>query len=318
MGNREYKSDVFCMLLEDKKNALALYNAINGSNHTNPEMVEICTLEGGISLTIRNDSAFVIDFYLNMFEHQSTVCPNMPMRNLTYVTPMLENMLKDKNLLGSKLIKIPTPRFVVFYNGREKQPEKYELKLSEAYERPTERPELELVCTVYNINKGYNKELLGNCIFLKEYMQFIECVQLYVDMYGKQKLTLALKTAIDECIENNILRDFLIERRSEVEKIMRLDYTFDRQIELEKRDSFEEGLSLGREEGLTVGREEGMSVGQTKQLIFQIIEKIKKGKSISQISDELETDISIIETIYNVAVKYSPDYDADNILEEFL
>ena len=118
MGNREYKSDVFCMLLEDRKNALALYNAINGSNHTNPEMVEICTLEGGISLTIRNDSAFVIDFYLNMFEHQSTVCPNMPMRNLTYVTPMLENMLKDKNLLGSKLIKIPTPRFVVFYNGR--------------------------------------------------------------------------------------------------------------------------------------------------------------------------------------------------------
>ena len=61
MGNREYKSDVFCMLLEDKKNALALYNAINGSNHTNPEMVEICTLEGGISLTIRNDSAFVRD-----------------------------------------------------------------------------------------------------------------------------------------------------------------------------------------------------------------------------------------------------------------
>ena len=121
-------------------------------------------------------------------------------------------------------------------------------------------------------------------------------------MYGKQKLTLALKTAIDECIENNILRDFLIERRSEVEKIMRLDYTFDRQIELEKRDSFEEGLTLG----------------QTKQLIFQIIEKIKKGKSISQISDELETDISIIETIYNVAVKYSPDYDVDNILEEVL
>ena len=91
---------------------------------------------------------------------------------------------------------------------------------------------------------------------------------------------------------------------------MRLDYTFDRQIELEKRDSFEEGLSLGREEGF--------SVGQTKQLIFQIIEKIKKGKSISQISDELETDISIIETIYNVAVKYTPDYDVDNILEEVL
>ena len=294
------------MLLEDKKNALALYNAINGSNHTNPEMVEICTLEGGISLTIRNDSAFVIDLYLNMFEHQSTVCPNMPMRNLTYVTPILENMLKDKNLLGSKLIKIPTPRFVVFYNGREKQPEKYELKLSEAYERPTEKPELELVCTVYNINKGYNEELLESCSFLREYMQFIECVQLYVDMYGKQKLTLALKTAIDECIGNDILKNFLIERRSEVEKIMRLDYTFDRQIELEKRDSFEEGLSVGR------------SKWQTELLITQIIAKVRKCKSTEQISDELETDISVIEPIYNIIIKHSPDYNIDKILDDVM
>ena len=147
----------------------------------------------------------------------------------------------------------------------------------------------------------------------REYKSDVFCMLL-----EDRKNALALKTAIDECIENDILKNFLIERRSEVEKIMRLDYTFDRQIELEKRDSFEEGLSLGREEGLTVGREEGMSVGQTKQLIFQIIEKIKKGKSISQISDELETDISIIETIYKVAVKYTPDYDVDNILEEVL
>ena len=147
----------------------------------------------------------------------------------------------------------------------------------------------------------------------REYKSDVFCMLL-----EDRKNALALKTAIDECIENDILKNFLIERRSEVEKIMRLDYTFDRQIELEKRDSFEEGLTVGREEGLTVGREEGMSVGQTKQLIFQIIEKIKKGKSISQISDELETDISIIETIYKVAVKYTPDYDVDNILEEVL
>ena len=133
-------------------------------------------------------------------------------------------------------------------------------------------------------------------------MQFIECVQMYVDIYGKQKLTLALKTAIEECIENNILKDFLIERRSEVEKIMRLDYTFDRQIELEKRDSYEEGLSAG----------------QTEQLLTQTIKKIKKGKSISQISDELETDISIIEPMYNIVIKYSPDYDMDIILDAIM
>ena len=121
-----------------------------------------------------------------------------------------------------------------------------------------------------------------------------------------KKNALALKTAIDECIENNILRDFLIERRSEVEKIMRLDYTFDRQIELEKRDSFEEGLSVGR------------SKWQTELLITQIIAKIRKCKSTEQISDELETDISVIEPIYNIIIKHSPDYNIDKILDDVM
>ena len=89
-GNREYKSDVFSMLLEDKKNALLLYNALNDSDYTNPDDVEICTLEKGISLTVRNDASFVIDSSLNIYEHQSTVCPNMPLRSLIYVANHLE------------------------------------------------------------------------------------------------------------------------------------------------------------------------------------------------------------------------------------
>ena len=139
----------------------------------------------------------------------------------------------------------------------------------------------------------------------REYKSDVFCMLL-----EDRKNALALKTAIDECIENNILRDFLIERRSEVEKIMRLDYTFDRQIELEKRDSFEEGLSLGREEGL--------SLGQAKQLITLIAAKIRKGKSISEIADDLETDISTIKSMYDIIIKYSPDYSVDDILEAVL
>ena len=139
----------------------------------------------------------------------------------------------------------------------------------------------------------------------REYKSDVFCMLL-----EDKKNALALKTAIDECIENNILRDFLIERRSEVEKIMRLDYTFDRQIELEKRDSFEEGLSLGREEGL--------SLGQAKQLITLIAAKIRKGKSISEIADDLETDISTIKSMYDIIIKYSPDYSVDDILEAVL
>ena len=82
-GNREYKSDVFSMLMEDKRNALSLYNALNHSSYTNPEDVQICTLNRGISLTVRNDASFVLDSSISIYEHQSSVCPNMPLSDGT-------------------------------------------------------------------------------------------------------------------------------------------------------------------------------------------------------------------------------------------
>ena len=118
-GNREYKSDVFSMLMEDRVNALQVYNAMNGTDYDDPQMVQICTLDKGVSLSVRNDASFVLDASLSIYEHQSTVCPNMPVRSLIYFTIILEGMLKDRNLYGRKLVKIPTPRFAVFYNGTE-------------------------------------------------------------------------------------------------------------------------------------------------------------------------------------------------------
>ena len=159
-GNREYKSDVFSMLMEDKKNALSVYNVLNGTNHTNPDDLEIYTLDKGVSLTVRNDAAFVVDAALSIYEHQSTICPNMPVRNLIYYTTIISKFLKNRNIYGRSLVKIPVPKFVVFYNGDEEQPEAYDMKLSDAFEKKTDNPELELVCKVYNINFGKNEQLL--------------------------------------------------------------------------------------------------------------------------------------------------------------
>ena len=276
-GNREYKSDVFSMLMEDKKRALQLYNVMNGSSYDNPDDVEIKTLDGGISLTVRNDAAFVVDARLSIYEHQSTVCPNMPMRSLIYFTTILSDMLSGRggegrerkigrNLYGRKLVKIPVPQFVVFYNGEEKQPEVQELKLSDAYEKATDDPRLELKCMVYNINNGRNEEIRHSCRWLDEYMIFVNKVrELH---YGRtdEDLLVDIQMAIDYCIEHNILRDFLIKRRNEVTKSMKLDYTFDRQLELEREDAreegFEEGLEEGREQGREEGREQGLEQGR--------------------------------------------------------
>ena len=309
-GNREYKSDVFSMLLEDKENALLLYNALNDSNYTNPDDVEICTLEKGISLTVRNDASFVIDSSLNIYEHQSTVCPNMPLRSLIYVANHLEKRIKQQrlNLFGHTLVKIPTPKFIVFYNGKENQPEKYEYKLSDCFEKETDNPQLELKCIVYNINKGNNAELLNRCVFLKDYMIFIDYVRYY---YDEKNLSLgdSIEYAINRCIDEDVLKDFLINHREEVAKVTNLDFTFERQIELEREEAENKGLLRGREEGISLGRKEGMSLGRKAGLLegkeTEIFKSVQDGDyGVARGAEKLGvTELEFIEKMENAGYK---------------
>jgi hypothetical protein len=223
-------------------------------------MVQIVLLNKGISLSVRNDAEFVIDFELNIYEHQSTYNPNMPLRGLVYFVEKLDEFIKGRDIYGRRLIKIPTPHFVVFYNGTEKRPEKEVLRLSDAFYHPTDDPELELKCTVYNINPGYNETLLQNCPVLREYMIFVGKVRHNLDI--GMDLEEAVDRAIEECIQESVLVDFLKNRRKEVTKNMVLDYTWERREEMIRREEREEGREQGREEGIRLlikmGREYGM------------------------------------------------------------
>lgn len=241
--NREYKSDVFSMIMEDKNNALQVYNALNGSNYNDPEQVEIEKLESGISLTIRNDCAFIVDMSLNIYEHQSSYNPNMPLRSLIYFTSYIRQLTQNRDLFSSSVVKIPTPHFAVFYNGTKDRPPREIVKLSMSYEKPTDEPELELICSVYNINPGKDEELLEKCPVLYEYMQFIEAVR----TYEADGMAEPIKRAIDHCIKNHILEEFLKEHREEVLKVMTIDMTFEKrealmheEIEQERRRADEQ------------------------------------------------------------------------------
>ena len=57
-----------------------MYNAISGKNYQNPEALEINALENAIYMGMKNDLSFLIDDRLSLYEHQSTVNPNMPLR----------------------------------------------------------------------------------------------------------------------------------------------------------------------------------------------------------------------------------------------
>jgi hypothetical protein len=269
--NREYKSDVFSMLLEEPKHALEVYNRLNGTDYDNPDEVEIYMLEKGVSLSVRNDASFIVDANLNLYEHQSTYSPNIPLRNLIYFTSLVQKLISSRDLYGRRIIKIPTPHFAVFYNGTENRPEKEELCLSESFEHAADQPEIELRCTVYNLNPGNNTALLEGCGVLKGYMYFVEKVRFYKEHY--EDLTQAIETAIDDCISNHVLEDFFRSRRAEVIKMTQLDYTWERREELIRAEERQEAMELGIKQGI----EQGM--GKGVDLFCDILQKLKQGIS---------------------------------------
>ena len=291
MANKEYKSDVFSMLLQDKKRAMEIYNAINGTEYDDPELVEMTTLDDkSFSLTVRNDASFILDANLSLYEHQSTYCPNMPLRDLLYFASIIQKRIKTqkRDIYGGKVLKIPVPHFVVFYNGKEDAPDQYDLRLSDAFEKETENPEIELVCHVYNINNGKNVPLLSKCQTLREYMYFVDMVRKNNEISGN--LEDAIEKAINQCMKENVLRDFLAQHREEVMHVMTLDYTFERRLEMQRAEAIEDGERIGKEIGKKIGKEEKLSE--------QIRKKIQKGKPLDQIADELEEVPETIRPLY--------------------
>lgn len=283
MANKEYKSDVFSMLLQDKKRAMEIYNAINGTDYDDPELVEMTTLDDkSFSLTVRNDASFILDANLSLYEHQSTYCPNMPLRDLLYFASIIQKQIKaqKRDIYGGRILKIPVPHFVVFYNGKEDAPDQYDLRLSDAFEKETKNPEIELVCHVYNINNGKNVPLLSKCQTLREYMYFVDMVRKNNEISGN--LEDAIEKAINQCMEENVLRDFLAQHREEVMHVMTLDYTFERRLEMQRAEAIEDGERIGKEEKLSE----------------QIRKKIQKGKPLDQIADELEEVPETIRPLY--------------------
>ena len=251
-ANRNYKDTVFRMLFSDRKNLLSLYNAVNQSNYKNPEDLEIVTLENAIYMGIKNDLAFIMDTNLYLYEHQSTYNPNMPLRDLFYICSEYQKLVDKKSLFSSTLQKIPAPNFIEFYNGSTVISDCTELRLSSAFECLTGQPKLELIVTVLNVNEGHNADLMQHCSMLKEYAQYVARVRHYA---SDMPLNEAVKHAVDECIREGILTEFLTRNRNEVISMSIFEY--DKELEEKKlrKAEFEAGREAGLTEGKTLGYE---------------------------------------------------------------
>ena len=279
---RNYRDTLFRMLYRNKKRLLSLFNAVNGTQYDNPDDLTITTLEGVLYLGMKNDVSCIIDMMMQLDEHQSTVNPNMPLRNLFYVSDLLQKYIYEEGLdiYSRKQIKIPTPKFVVFYNGDEEQPERKEIRLSKAFSANTGETNMDLVVLQININKGQNEELKAACKTLQEYAEFTERAR---EHRKEMELEDAIRTTIDECIRDGILKDFLLKNKAEVYHMCL--YEFD--VELHER--------VLREEE----REEGRLEGQREERIFakQVFKAFLSGKTPEAIAEELNVPVEEVKNL---------------------
>lgn len=249
--NRTYKDTLFRMIFREKKNLLQLYNALNNTNYRDVTDLEVITLENAIYMNMKNDVAFLLADRLNLYEHQSTFNPNMPLRNLFYISREYEKLIEQQSLYSSTKIQIPNPHFIVFYNGTLSQAERTILKLSDLYNHPEEIPELELTVCMLNINKGYNNEILKQCNLLSEYIQYVDLVRTYAKALPIEE---AVELAVTEAIKNNILTEFLQKCRREAIQVSIFEYDEEKELRLlrqaERKGALEEGRQQGIESGI--------------------------------------------------------------------
>ena len=276
--NFQYKARIFEMLYSEKKELLDLYNAVNGTAYKDPDELEINTLENAIYMSMHNDVSFVVDMKVSLYEHQSTYSPNLPLRYLFYISDLYSKITKDSNLYGERIVKIPTPKFIIFYNGEKKRPEKEILKLSSMYLTEDDEPSLELEAVLLNINPGYNENLKGLCKSLHDYAEYTSRVREYAK---EMEIEEAVEKAITECIAEGILAEFLNKSRAEVKKVSIYEYDQEKHLRMEREDAKAEGIVEGR----------------NALLEEQVRKKLLKNKSPELIAEELEENIVTIKNI---------------------
>lgn len=292
--NRNFKDTLFRKIFDNKKDLLSLYNALNDTEHTDEDLIEINTIEDAIYIGYKNDISFVIDSELNLYEHQSSVNKNMPIRGLIYLTELYKG-----------------------YIERNGEPERRVMPLSDSYmtndSNKDQEPCLELKALLININYGCNKEIMNKCKKLMEYSQLIALIRKYydelVEKYAKlgihkskkEIFAEAVSLAIEEAIRNNILKEILKNNKAEVTNMLLTEF--------DEKD-YIKGV---KEESERRGREEGRIEGEQLTKIIQIIKKVKKSKSLPTIASELEEEEADIKSIYDAVVASAPDYDIEEI-----
>ena len=288
-SNRKYKDSVFVDLFSEdekaKENFLSLYNALHGTNLKDTEQLKTVRLDQVLYMTFYNDVSYLVENKIIVLaEHQSTINPNMPLRCLEYVSRLYETLFESKEKYSRKLLKIPVPEFYVFYNGEESYPSDKTLKLSEAFIERGMETNLELTVKVININRQNRHPVLENCRTMHEYSIFVETVRKWKDIDSQN----GFEKAVEECIENNILREYLKRKTKEVLNMLLAEYDYETDIAVQRAEEHEIAFAEGIEQGIEQGFADGsyQTKLETAKVLKQLGDSVKKIMQATGLSQE--------------------------------
>ena len=282
--NRKYKDRLFRFIFNDKENLLQLYNAINDSHYSNPDDLVITTIDDVVYMGMKNDLSFMIDDIMNLYEHQSTYSPNLPLRGLFYFSAMYRNYIEPmkQKLYTDSPLRIPFPVYLVFYNGSMEEPERKEILLSDLFIQNGKglQPALECTALLLNINFGHNQELMEKCRILKEYALFIHTIRSKISI--GLPFQEAVETAVEDCISKNILSEILRKNKAEVIDMILTEYDENEFREFLKEDSWKKGHEAGMQDGIKTGICEIIRTFSELQLPKeQLLDKLTNSFSLS-------------------------------------
>ena len=292
--NRNYKDSVFVDLFAHdvtaKENFISLYNALHGTNlEVETTDIQPVMLERVLYMKYYNDIAMLIDGKIViLIEHQSTINQNMPFRFLEYIARIYEKITTKDEKFGRKLVKLPVPEFYVFYNGKDDYPTESVMKLSDAFMQLGDNSELknpfenanyplEISVKVININVDKENSILKRCETLKQYSEFIEQVRFNIENVVPEPFT----TAIKEAIKKGFLSDYLNRKSTEVQNMLLAEYDYDTDIAVQRKEAFDDGVSIGRNEGISIG----LLQGEYKKAIETAKKFLAMGLSVEQVAD---------------------------------
>ena len=292
------------------ENAADLYRALENCDSIAPEDITFTTLEGVLFMARKNDLAFTVQKkVLVIGEHQSTLNLNMPLRNAIYYGRTMERLIPPRDIYKTKQISIPTPEFYLFYNGTRDQPAERIFRLSDAYLEKTDKPMLELMVKMININLSAGHALLSDCRSIYEYSFFIQKIRDYLDK--KFDRNQALKSAMEECLNKGIMMNFIREHGSEVMNMLFTEFNMEDALEVRGEERYEDGLADGRAAGIAEGKAAGIAEGKAAAEIHMIRRMISSGISPQSIANLMELEETYISQIVSLCTVHSEISDTE-------